>query len=251
MQTAFFAISGVLPKEQAIAEIKHAIEKTYGKRGEAVVKMNFDAVDATVENLHEVKVPAAVTATVTRRPPVPAEAPEFVREVLGQIIDADADNIPVSAFPSTAPSAARPSGKAQPASRHPRLGSRFVHPVRQMRDGLPARRSHSPQGVRQGRARQQTRNLQGHGLEVQGIPRDGLHRPGGARGLHGLHAVRGSLPRQGQDPGRTQGAQHGAQLDLRESEAKNWDFFMEIPYLDRKLINPSTIKNSQLCRRSF
>ena len=58
MQTAFFAISGILPREAAIEEIKHAIEKTYGKRGEAVVKKNFEAVDATIANLYEVKVPA-------------------------------------------------------------------------------------------------------------------------------------------------------------------------------------------------
>ncbi|HEY6072962.1 MAG TPA: 2-oxoacid:acceptor oxidoreductase family protein, partial [Anaerolineales bacterium] len=99
MQTAFFAISGVLPREAAITEIKHAIEKTYGKRGEAVVRMNFEAVDSTLANLYEVKVPEKITSTVTRREAVPAQAPEFVREVLGQIIDSDGDNIPVSAFP--------------------------------------------------------------------------------------------------------------------------------------------------------
>ena len=99
MQTAFFAISGILPREAAIAEIKHSIEKTYGKRGEAVVKKNFEAVDATIANLYEVKVPAEITSKMTRRLPVPAEAPEFVRNVLGEIIGANGDNIPVSAFP--------------------------------------------------------------------------------------------------------------------------------------------------------
>ena len=72
MQTAFFAISGILPREAAIEEIKHAIEKTYGKRGEAVVKKNFEAVDATIANLHEVKVPA----TVTLQDDAPAAGPE-------------------------------------------------------------------------------------------------------------------------------------------------------------------------------
>ncbi len=99
MQTAFFAISGILPRDAAIAEIKHAIEKSYGKRGQAVVQQNFDAVDATVANLHEVNVPAAINSETTRRLPVPKEAPEFVRNVLGQIINSDGDNIPVSAFP--------------------------------------------------------------------------------------------------------------------------------------------------------
>ncbi|MEW6240080.1 MAG: pyruvate:ferredoxin (flavodoxin) oxidoreductase, partial [Chloroflexota bacterium] len=99
MQTAFFAISGVLPREQAIAEIKHAIEKTYGKRGEAVVKMNFAAVDQTLANLHEVKVGGRVTAEATRRAPVPDAAPGFVRDVLGPMIAFDGDNVPVSALP--------------------------------------------------------------------------------------------------------------------------------------------------------
>ena len=62
MQTCFFAICGVLPREEAIAAIKHAIEKTYGKRGEAVVQKNFAAVDASLEHLHEVKVPEQVTS---------------------------------------------------------------------------------------------------------------------------------------------------------------------------------------------
>ena len=71
MQTCFFAISGVLPKDEAIEQIKHSIEKTYGKRGEAVVQKNFAAVDATLENLHEVKVPASVTSTIEMRRAVP------------------------------------------------------------------------------------------------------------------------------------------------------------------------------------
>ncbi len=99
MQTCFFAISGVLPKDEAITAIKDAIKKTYGKRGEAVVKKNYAAVDQALAHLHEVKVPAEVTSQITRRAPVPAEAPEFVREVLGTIIEGKGDSLPVSAFP--------------------------------------------------------------------------------------------------------------------------------------------------------
>src|SRR4026209_1918581 len=99
MQTAFFAISGILPREDAIAEIKHSIEKSYGKRGEAVVKKNFEAVDGTLANLYEVKVPAGITSKTARRLSVPKEAPDFVRNVLGEIIGANGDNLPVSAFP--------------------------------------------------------------------------------------------------------------------------------------------------------
>jgi pyruvate-ferredoxin/flavodoxin oxidoreductase len=107
MQTCFFAISGVLPREQAIAEIKHAIEKTYGKRGEAVVRRNFEAVDQTLANLYEVKVPAQANSKLTRRKVVSDEAPHFVREVLSFIIANEGDQLPVSVFPidGTFPSA--------------------------------------------------------------------------------------------------------------------------------------------------
>ena len=83
MQTCFFAISGVLPREEAIAAIKYAIKKTYGKRGETVVQKNFAAVDAALSHLHEVTVPDKITALFDIRPPVPAAAPEFVQKVAG------------------------------------------------------------------------------------------------------------------------------------------------------------------------
>ncbi|RME65331.1 MAG: pyruvate:ferredoxin (flavodoxin) oxidoreductase, partial [Caldilineae bacterium] len=79
MQTAFFAISGVLPQEEAIERIKEAIRKTYGKRGELIVRRNFAAVDAAVANLYEVPVPDQVTSTIEMPPVVPEEAPEFVK----------------------------------------------------------------------------------------------------------------------------------------------------------------------------
>ena len=94
MQTCFFAISGVLPREEAIAAIKHSIEKTYGKRGESVVRKNFAAVDASLEHLHEVKVPGAITSKFELRPVVPAEAPEFVRNVEALMMSGDGDLIP-------------------------------------------------------------------------------------------------------------------------------------------------------------
>ena len=84
MQTCFFAISGVLPREEAIAAIKHAIEKTYGKRGEAVVQKNFAAVDASLDHLHEVKVPAEVSSSFDMRPPVPSQAPDVRARRSGQ-----------------------------------------------------------------------------------------------------------------------------------------------------------------------
>ncbi len=99
MQTCFFAISGVLPKGNAIAAIKHAIEKTYGKRGRAVVEKNFAAVDATLAHLHEIEVPAEATSGFGMRPPVPAAAPEFVQAVTARMIEGKGDLLPVSSMP--------------------------------------------------------------------------------------------------------------------------------------------------------
>ena len=99
MQTCFFAISGVLPREEAIAKIKDAIKKTYGKRGDAVVQANFKAVDRTLANLYEVTVPGAVTATRTKPPVVADAAPDFVKRVTAVMLANKGDLLPVSAFP--------------------------------------------------------------------------------------------------------------------------------------------------------
>ncbi|HEY52838.1 MAG TPA: pyruvate:ferredoxin (flavodoxin) oxidoreductase, partial [Caldilineae bacterium] len=100
MQTCFFAISGVLPPDEAIAEIKKAIKKTYGKRGEAVVQKNFAAVDASLARLHEIPVPEQATSTIETPPPVPAEAPSFVQEVTAEMIAGRGDLLPVSMLPA-------------------------------------------------------------------------------------------------------------------------------------------------------
>jgi pyruvate-ferredoxin/flavodoxin oxidoreductase len=110
MQTCFFAISGVLPRDEAIAQIKKAIEKTYGKKGPEVVKKNFEAVDQTLANLFEVKVPAQATATKRRPPIVPDEAPDFVKRVTAVMLANKGDLLPVSAFP---PDGTWPTGTAK------------------------------------------------------------------------------------------------------------------------------------------
>jgi len=99
MQTCFFAISGVLPREEAIAKIKHAIEKTYGRKGKELVRKNFEAVDSTLANLEEVDAPSRATSTRERPPAVSSEAPDFVREVTAKIMSDQGDRLPVSKLP--------------------------------------------------------------------------------------------------------------------------------------------------------
>jgi pyruvate-ferredoxin/flavodoxin oxidoreductase len=99
MQTCFFAISGLLPRDQAIAHIKKAIEKTYGKRGPEVVRRNCEVVDQSLANLHEISVPAAVSSRHSRPPLVSQKAPDFVQKVTAVMLAGKGDLLPVSAFP--------------------------------------------------------------------------------------------------------------------------------------------------------
>jgi len=99
MQVGFFALTRLMPLDEAIAAIKRGIEKSYGKRGEVIVAKNFAAVDATMENLHEVPIPATVTSRIPMRRAVPAGAPEFVQLVSARMIAGEGDQLPVSAIP--------------------------------------------------------------------------------------------------------------------------------------------------------
>jgi pyruvate-ferredoxin/flavodoxin oxidoreductase len=99
MQTCFFALSGVLPREAAIAKIKEAIKKTYGKKGEEVVRKNFEAVDQTLAHLYEVAIPAEVTSHLERPPVVSPDAPDFIQRVTAMMMAGKGDDLPVSAVP--------------------------------------------------------------------------------------------------------------------------------------------------------
>jgi pyruvate-ferredoxin/flavodoxin oxidoreductase len=253
MQTAFFAISGILPREAAIAEIKHSIEKTYGKRGEAVVKKNFEAVDATVANLYEVNVPSGITSKTSRRLSVPSEAPEFVRDVLGEIIGANGDNIPVSAFPvdGTFPTGTTQWEKRNIALEIPVWDEKLCiqcgkcvmvcphavirHKVydEKLLASAPETFKYMPSKFKE--------FSQGYAYTVQVAPED----------CTGCTLCVEVCPVKDKTQVGRKAINMAAQPPLRETEAKNWDFFMEIPDLDRKLINPSTIKNSQLLRPLF
>jgi pyruvate-ferredoxin/flavodoxin oxidoreductase len=253
MQTAFFAISGVLPRNEAIKHIKHAIEKTYGKRGEEVVRKNFEAVDATIQNLFEVKVPARVTSSLSRRATVSANAPDFVRNVLAPMIDFAGDNIPVSAMPADG---TYPSGTTQWEKRNLALEIPVWEPdlciqcgkcvmvcphavIRQKIYGeqlvasAPASFKHMVSKFKE--------FSQGMAYTIQVAPED----------CTGCTLCTEVCPAKDKAQPERKALNMAPQPALREQEARNWDYFMTIPDLDRKLINPSTIKNSQLLRPLF
>ncbi|MCX7916500.1 MAG: 2-oxoacid:acceptor oxidoreductase family protein, partial [Verrucomicrobiae bacterium] len=99
MQTCFFAISGILPTDQAIDALKKAIKKTYGRKGDEIVQANFRAVDAAVAALQKVKVPPKPAGKKKMPPPVPPDAPEFVRKVTAVLMQQKGDELPVSLLP--------------------------------------------------------------------------------------------------------------------------------------------------------
>jgi pyruvate-ferredoxin/flavodoxin oxidoreductase len=215
MQTCFFAISGVLPSDEAIAQIKKAIKKTYGKRGEAVVQQNYLAVDKSVENLFQVSYPDHVTADHSRPLPVPTTAPEFVQNVIGPMIAFRGDDLPVSAVPEdgTFPSGHHDVREAELRPGDPGVGSLHLHPVQQVRFRLSARR-HPAQA--------------GHARALQGAPEGFKHTPakffkeypgteyvppGQPRGLHGLRNLHRGLPGPRQDQQLASRHQPGAGPD--------------------------------------
>ncbi|EIC20699.1 pyruvate:ferredoxin (flavodoxin) oxidoreductase [Thiorhodovibrio frisius] len=99
MQTCFFAISGILPRDEAIAQIKKAVEKTYGKKGQHLLDRNYAAIDASIAGLHEVKIPGQASSAFERPPVVPAQAPEFVQRVTATLIAGKGNQLPVSLMP--------------------------------------------------------------------------------------------------------------------------------------------------------
>jgi pyruvate-ferredoxin/flavodoxin oxidoreductase len=252
MQTCFFAISGILPREQAIAEIKHAIEKTYGKRGEAVVQMNFEAVDQTLANLHEVKVPVEATSSLRRRDPVPAGAPAFVKNVLGPMIAFEGDNLPVSAMPADG---TYPSGTTQWEKRNisleipvwePDLCIQcgkcvFVCPHAVIRHKVydVAALAGAPATFKSMDSR--FKEFPGMAYTVQVAPED----------CTGCTLCVEACPVKDKSQVGRKAVNMAPQPPLREAETANWEFFYNLPEVDRSLFNPGTIKNSQLLQPLF
>jgi len=252
MQTAFFAISGILPREQAIEEIKKAIKKTYGKRGEAVVQQNYAAVDSTLANLFEVKMPGKVTSSATRRAPVPEAAPGFVRSVLGPMIAYEGDRVPVSAMPvdGTFPTATTQWEKRNLALDIPvwepdlciQCGKCvFVCPHAVIRHKVYDEKllKDAPSAFKHTAAK--FKEFPGAAYTVQVAPED----------CTGCTLCVEVCPVKDKSQVGRKAINMAPQPPLREQEAENWDFFLSLPDPDRALVNPTTIKNSQLLRPLF
>jgi len=252
MQTCFFAISGVLPREQAIEEIKKSIRKTYGKRGEAVVQKNFEAVDSTLAHLFEVKVPAQVTSTFSRRPAVAPDAPEFVRAVLAPMMVFEGDNLPVSAMPvdGTFPTATAQYEKRNIALEIPEWDPNICiqcgkcvmvcpHAVIRMKVYDPALLEGAPATFKSTEAK--FRELPGTRYTIQVAPED----------CTGCALCVEACPAKDKTQVGRKALNMIPQPPVREQERENWNFFLTLPDIEPGKISVSTVKNAQLLRPLF
>jgi pyruvate-ferredoxin/flavodoxin oxidoreductase len=247
MQACFFAISGVLPREEAIAAIKHAIEKSYGRRGAGVVRRNWEAVDAALEHLAEVAVPATVTGETDLRPPVPAEAPKFIQEVTARMIAGEGDTLPVSALPAdgTYPTGTTRWEKRGIASEIPAWDEALCiqcgkcvlvcpHAVIRAKVYAPAHLEGAPSAFKSAPAR--WREFSDARFTLQVSPAD----------CTGCALCVEVCPAKSKSEARHKAIDMVPQAPLHDQEAASWRFFLDLPETDRHALNPSQVKDVQL-----
>ncbi|MFN0006688.1 MAG: pyruvate:ferredoxin (flavodoxin) oxidoreductase, partial [Planctomycetota bacterium] len=244
MQTCFFAISGVLPREEAIARIKDAIRKTYGRKGEELVERNFAAVDAALANLHEVAVPASASAVRRRPPAVDPAAPDFVQRVTGAILAGKGDLLPVSAFP---PDGTWPTGTAKWEKRNialeiPIWDTSLCIQCNKCALLCPhaAIRAKVYEPAHLGQAPATYKSADFRGAEFKGSTYTIQVAPEDCTGCGLCVAV---CPAKDKSNPRHKALEMAPQAPLREAERQNYAFFLDLPEPDRsrvKLDNKGT-----------
>jgi len=252
MQTCFFAISGVLPREEAIEQIKKAIKKTYGKRGEAVVKKNFAAVDAALAHLYKVELPATPSSEFDLIPSISPAAPEFVRNVLGEIAAGRGDQLPVSAIPA---GGTFPTGTAQWEKRNiaqfipewdkdlciqcgkcvmvcPHAVIRAKVYSSELGDKAPATFKW---------AKPKWKGMENDRYTLQVAPED----------CTGCAVCVDVCPVKSKSDASHKAINMVPQPPLREAERGNWDYFLNLPEVDRAKLSHSQVKDLQLLQPLF
>ncbi|MDR0993382.1 MAG: pyruvate:ferredoxin (flavodoxin) oxidoreductase, partial [Verrucomicrobiota bacterium] len=249
MQTCFFAISGVLPKEEAIAKIKGAIKKTYGKKGDEIVQKNFEAVDETLANLHEIPY-TGVTSDVDIPPAVSMRAPTFVQDVTAKLMVGNGDDLPVSKLPvdGTFPSATTKWEKRNVALEVPiweeheciQCGAcSFICPHAVIRaceydkvllDTAPAAFKHAP-----------VRNKDDKAYTLQIYVED----------CTGCGLCVETCPKKNKENPERKAINMGEKLPILEQERQNIDFFETLPIVDRAALNFGMVKDVQFAEPLF
>ena len=252
MQPCFFALAGVLPREQAIAAIKRWVSKAFSRRGEEVVARNFTAIDHAVTALARVAVPATVAGDRHQRPAVPAAAPEFVQRVTARMLEGRGDLLPVSALPvdGAFPTDTARWEKRSLAAEIPiwdpsicidcgKCAIACPHATIRMKVFAPEAIEDAPNGFLSKEFR--SRDLPGHRLTIQIAP-DDCTGCGVCVEVCPAHA-KGEVKHK---------AINMTPIDAYlERERENWDYFLSIPELDRAALAPDSVKGSQVRQPLF
>ncbi len=245
MQTCFFALAGILPREEAIAQIKKAIEKTYGKKGTEIVRLNIQAVDSTLAHLYEVNI-GQVNSHRRVAPPVPAAAPEFVREVQGRMIARQGDSLPVSKLPCDG---TYPTGTAKWEKRNVAQDIPVWDPEVCVQCGKCI--LVCPHATIRGKAYDESalanapatfkftnvkdKDFSGQKFTIQVAPKD----------CTGCGVCVDVCPAKNKSMPSQRAINMEPQLPLRAQERENWDFFLSLPHPDRRHLHLDRIRQQQ------
>jgi len=253
MQTCFFAISGILAREEAIGQIKKAVEKTYGKKGQKVVERNFQAIDATLAKLQKVEVPAEVTSTIEKQPPVSDRAPEFIRNVIGEIVAGRGDKLPVSQLPvdGTWPPGSAAWEKRNIALEIPVWDEKlciycgkcpFVCPHSAIRSKVfpEALAKDAPPTFKHVQVKGKEFQ-KGEHISYQVAPED----------CTGCGLCIDVCPAVDKKNPSHKALNMAPQAPLREPERKNWEFFLTLPEYNREQLRWSTLKGAMIAQPLF
>ncbi len=247
MQACFFAISGVLPREEAIEQIKNSIRQTYGKKGDEVVKQNIQAVDNTLSNLHQVTIGSVADSKKMLRQPIVGEASDFVCNVLAKVISGDGDDIPVSDLPAdgTYPTGTSKFEKRNLADEIPvwepdlciqcaKCSMVCPHAVIRAKVYDAKYLANAPRTFKSTEAK--GASWEGMKYTIQVAPED----------CTGCELCAHVCPGRDKTNPERKALNMKPQPPLRETEVDNWNYFLNIPEFDRNKINTKLIKEQQL-----
>ncbi len=252
MQAAFFILGGVIPPEEALNKIKEFIKKTYGSKGEKIVDMNYAAVDKAPENIVEIDVPDEATSDKEMIPPVADEAPEYVKKVTGRMIAQEGDELPTSAF---SPDGAFPSGTTKWEKRNIALEipvwdpdtciqcGRCVlycpHAVIRSKVYDSEALESAPETFKSADAK--AKDLKGMKYTVQIAPED----------CTGCALCVKLCPAKNKSEPDRKAINMEPQPPIRQQEKENWEFFLDIPYVDRGKVKHNTTRGVQFLEPLF
>lgn len=253
MQTCFFAISGVLPQEQAITAIKHAVQKSYGKKGQRIVELNMLAIDETLASLHIVSVPTQASSQFDIKSVIKASAPDFVKRVTGEIIAGRGDKLPVSVMPvdGTFPTGTAAYEKRNLALEIPVWETDLctqcgkcvmVCPHAAIRSKIYSTDllANTPETFKS--APMLGKDFpDGLAISYQVAPED----------CTGCSLCTDICPIRDTSNVSRKALNMQPQPPLRETERENWDFFLSIPEYDRRLLKTNTIKGAMVLQPLF